>query len=230
MPAALSTGLKAQLTITPCKVNDGLISIDTSRSAFKAMINPSGYEHKRYVKYTKNKTLGQPGSEAKYSATPAEEIVLKEFILDGTGVVSVTNFVPVKDQVQQLRDVVYTYIGSEHETPVVQVSWGPLLFYARIESMKVDYTLFKPSGEPLRAKVNLAFIEYQTSKEISKEANQSSPDLTHLVEVKAGDTLPLLCYRIYKDSSYYLEIAKINKLSNFRQLQPGMTLSFPPLQ
>lgn len=229
MPA-LSTGLKAQLTITPCKVDDGLISVDASRTPFKAMINPSGYEHKRFVKYTKVKALGSPGSEAKYSATPAEEIALKEFVLDGTGVVSLTGLVPVKDQVQQLRDVVYTYIGTEHETPIVQVSWGPLLFYARIESMKVDYTLFKPSGEPLRAKVNLAFIEYQSAAEISKEANQSSPDLTHLIEVKAGDSLPLLCYRIYKDCSYYLEIARINKLTNFRQLQPGQTLSFPPLQ
>jgi nucleoid-associated protein YgaU len=49
------------------------------------------------------------------------------------------------------------------------------------------------------------------------------------VEVKAGDTLPMLCYQIYKDSSYYLAVARLNQLQNFRQLQPGQLLRFPPL-
>jgi hypothetical protein len=189
MPA-ISTGLKAKLTISPCAVNNGLISVTTSPAPFEAMINPTGYEQKSTVKYTKVRALGAPGSEPKYSATPAEEFTLKDFILDGTGVVSVTGLVPVKDQIAALREVVYSYVGTEHETPIVQVSWGPLLFYARVESMKVDYTLFKPSGEPLRAKVSMSFVEFQSTEEISKEANQSSPDLTHLIEVKAGDTLP----------------------------------------
>ena len=228
MPAP-STGLKAQLTITPCQVNDGVVSVDSSRTAFQAMINPSGYDQNSTVTYTKNKAFGQPGSEAKYNSTAAEKITLKELVLDGTGVVSTTSMTSVKDQIALLRDVAYTYQGEEHEPPVVQVSWGPLLFYARVESMKVSYTLFKPSGEPLRAKLTLEFVEYQSAEEISKEANQSSPDLTHLVQVKAGDTLPLLCYSIYKDCSYYLEVARINQLTNFRDLRPGQTLSFPPL-
>lgn len=226
----MSTGLKAKLTISPCAVNNGLIRVTSSPAPFEAMINPTGYTQKSTVEYTKVRALGAPGSEPKYSATPAEKYTLESFILDGTGVVSVTGLVAVKDQVASLREVVYSYVGTEHETPIVQVSWGPLLFYARVSSMDVQYTLFKPSGEPLRAKVTMSFVEYQSVEEISKEANQSSPDLTHLIQVKAGDTLPLLCYRIYKDCSYYLEIARINKLTNFRQLQPGQVLSFPPLQ
>jgi hypothetical protein len=34
--------------------------------------------------------------------------------------------------------------------------------------------------------------------------------------------------RIYGDSKYYLEVAKINGLINFRQLIPGQELFFPP--
>ena len=82
---------------------------------------------------------------------------------------------------------------------------------------------------PLRAKVTLAFVEYQSKEEISKEAGQESPDLTHLIEVKAGDTLPLLCYRIYQDCNYYIDVAKINRLTDFRDLKPGTKLQFPPL-
>jgi len=47
--------------------------------------------------------------------------------------------------------------------------------------------------------------------------------------VSAGDTLPYLCYSIYGDSSYYLDIAKLNNILYFRDLIPGTQLVFPPL-
>jgi nucleoid-associated protein YgaU len=57
----------------------------------------------------------------------------------------------------------------------------------------------------------------------------SSPDLTHSVQVKDGDLLPLLTSQIYKDQNYYLQVAKVNKLKNFRKLKAGTTLVFPPI-
>ena len=227
-------GTKALLTISPCTVDNGTISVDSSKTEFEAMINPSGYEHTFQLCYSKKRVLGQPGTETKYNASDPEKIVLKELIFDGTGVIrpgllGLSDPTPVKDQIETLKDVVYTYDGTTHETPIVQLKWGSFLFYGRVESLKFDYTLFKPSGEPLRAKVTLTFIEYQSTEEISKEAEQSSPDLTHIVEVKAGDTLPLLCYQIYRDCSYYTDVARINNLTNFRNLKPGIKLQFPPL-
>jgi len=228
--ASLSSGLKSKLTISPCTVNaSGVITADTS-SAFEAMINPSGYSHKYSLKYTDNEVLGAPATEKKYNASCPEKITLNELVLDGTGVVTLLGLQDVKDQITQLQTVIYTYEGEKHEPPIVQVQWGSnLLFYGRVESFNVNYTLFKPNGDPLRAKISLTFVEYKSTQEISKEANQSSPDLTHVVEVKAGDSLPLLCYRIYQDCSYYTAIAKINNLTNFRELQPGQKLRFPPL-
>ena len=122
------------------------------------------------------------------------------------------------------------YKGSEHQPPVIEVCWGShLLEQARMKSLDIDYTLFKPNGDPLRAKLNISFIAYKSTTEILKEASLESPDLTHLVVVKAGDTLPMLCYRIYKDCSYYLAVARLNQLTNFRSLTPGQVLRFPPL-
>ena len=224
---------KALLTISPCTVGtDGTISVDSSKKKFEALINPSGYEHTFSLKYAKSKVLGQPGTETKYDVSQPEKIVLKELVLDGTGVVKSSNSQPVsvKDQIDLLKSVVYTYVGSKHEAPIVQLTWGSFLFYGRVESLKFDYTLFKPSGVPLPAKVSLTFIEYQSSEEIVKEAQNESPDLTHLVEVKAGDTLPLLCYRIYQNSAYYPDVARINNLTHFNDIKPGMQLKFPPLQ
>lgn len=62
------------------------------------------------------------------------------------------------------------------------------------------------------------------------EERNSSSDLTHYRTVKKGDTLPLMCYRIYGHSKYYWQIAKVNGLSNFRELQPDNELFFPPIE
>jgi len=50
------------------------------------------------------------------------------------------------------------------------------------------------------------------------------------VQVRDGDTLPLLCERIYGDSRYYMAVARFNGLRQFRALTPGMALHFPPLE
>jgi hypothetical protein len=223
------SGQKTLLKISGCSVaKNGSISVDSSRPVFEALINPAGYGHDFSIKYAKNQALGQAGNEAKFHASQPEKLSLKELVLDGTGVVAGTKKT-VKEQVESLRNTVYTYVGTKHEAPIVQVVWGSLIFYGRAEGLKFDYTLFKPNGEPLRAKISLHFVEYTSAAEIVKEEARSSPDLTHLVMVKAGDTLPLLCERIYRDSAYCAEVARINGLSSFRQLRPGISLRFPPL-
>ena len=112
----------------------------------------------------------------------------------------------------------------------MRLLWGSLIFFGRLTSMSAEYTLFKPSGEPLRATVKLALKGSSSKEENRLKANKSSPDLTHTVEVREGDTLPLLCHRIYNDCSYYPEVAKANRLSSFRHLRAGTRLHFPPLR
>ncbi len=224
------SGEKTLLKISGCSVSkDGNISVDPSRPVFEARINPAGYDHGYNIKYAKDTTLGSAGNEAKFHVAQAEKLNLKQLVLDGTGAIPGTK-VPVKEQVESHRKAIYTYVGDKHEPPIVQVAWGSLLFYGRIENLKFDYTLFLPNGEPLRAKIVLNFLEYTSAAEQIKLMKQSSPDLTHLVVVRAGDTLPLLCERIYRDPAYYREVARINGLTQFRQLEPGSSLRFPPLR
>jgi LysM repeat protein len=223
------SGQKTLLKISGCKVSDkGVVSVDSARPTFQALINPTGYGRDFSIRYTEQQPLGQASQESKYVYSKPEVLTLKELVLDGTGVVPGTTE-PVTVQVEKLRNTVYTYDGDKHEAPIVQVLWGKLIFYGRVRGLKFDYTLFKPSGEPLRAKVTLALVQYLSPSEIAKKSDRKSPDLTHLVTVRAGDTLPLLCERIYRDPSYYLEVARINGLTAFRQLEPGTSLRFPPL-
>jgi nucleoid-associated protein YgaU len=60
-------------------------------------------------------------------------------------------------------------------------------------------------------------------------ANKTSPDLSHILTVRAGDILPLMCFDVYGSSAYYPQVARVNGLTEFRQLTPGTQLLFPPL-
>ena len=226
------SGAKSQLTITRAEIAaDGSMTIDRTKS-FTAMLNPSEFKHKREIRYNTRATLGQVGSDTRFSAVQPDTVTFS-ILLDGTGVVPVApanRNKEVADHVKALNDVVYKYDGEDHEPDHVRLLWGTLILYGRLQSMAVQYTLFKPSGDPLRAKIDLEFVGFMSTKEAELAANRSSPDLSHLVEVRDGDTLPLLCNRIYGDPAYYPEVARHNKLDSFRQLTPGDRLHFPPLE
>jgi len=223
----MSSAQKEKMTITVCDADKNL---DSGKS-FEFMLNPSEYNHSRGVDYSDNEAIGQSAANTRFSRAKPEELKFST-LLDGTGVVPAPEGTPkeVKDQLEALRKIVYDYDGEKHEPNHVRVLWGSQIFYGRLDSMDVSNTLFKPSGEPLRAKLQMVFKSFLSDEEEAKKANRSSPDLSHLVEVKAGDTLPLLCQRIYKDSSYYLEVARVNRLTSFRDLRPGSKLHFPPLR
>ncbi len=228
--SSTAAGQKAKLLMTRYKVAvDGTMTLEPS-VRYEALINPADFKHQAGISYDKQKALGEAASSPKFS-TMNEEKVSFALVLDGTGVLpgSGRNPPSVKSHLAQLSKVVYNYVGTEHEPPHVRLLWGSLIFFGRLESMNTQYTLFKPSGEPLRAKVDLSFVGSMSQRESELVSNRSSPDLTHSVVVRQGDTLPLLCQRVYGDPGYYLDVAAFNGLASFRHLQPGVQLHFPPL-
>lgn len=229
--AAAASGEKDRLTISACTVDDnGKVSVDDSRQ-FKFMLNPEKYDHSFAIKYSDKGAIGQSAANTRFSGVDPETLKISTMI-DTTGAIGDADASAgdVKTQLKDLADIVYKYDGDAHEPSPVQVLWGSQIFIGRLKSMSVDNTLFKASGEPLRAKLQLEFKSFMSNEEEALRANRSSPDMSHLVEVRAGDTLPLMCHRIYRDSSYYLEVARHNGITDFRDLEPGSKLHFPPLR
>lgn len=135
----------------------------------------------------------------------------------------------VADQIQAFRAITCDYDGDIHSPRFIKLLWGTLLFKCRLSSLQLSYTLFKPNGMPLRARANATFVGFTDETLLNATIKRNSPDLTHVVTVGAGDTLPLLCNRIYGRSDYYTQVAEANGLTSFRDLAPGTQLVFPPL-
>jgi hypothetical protein len=231
MPASAQ---KQPLTMTACDESNGVVtpSSDPSRK-IALLINPTSLTHTHSVLYSDEAALGDTGSGKKFDRMPPGSLDFS-VVLDGTGVVprppASTLPAEVEDQLQAMNAVIYKFNGEQHEPNIVQIVWGKFLFCGRLTSLSTEYTLFKPSGAPLRAKVSLGFESYMSSQEEKLSADKSSPDLSHVVVVRDGDTLPLLCHRIYGDSRYYLAVARGNGLTRFRALPAGLKLHFPPLE
>lgn len=228
----------AKLKIIRCKIdNDQIVEQSGDDNTFEATINPEKYSHKLGLQYSGatdasgSGAVGKSSAITKFSKAEAEKIDFS-ITLDGTGVVPDAAGQTVADQIAKLRDIAYDYDGDTHEPNPVKIVWGEGLegFYGRLTSMGLEYTLFHPEGAPLRAKVSLSFVEAVTEGMEAREANRSSPDMTHMVMVREGDTLPLLCHRIYNDAARYMEVARTNNLDGFRALMPGTLLRFPPIR
>ena len=108
-------------------------------------------------------------------------------------------------------------------------SGGASIFIGRVTAVDIIYKLFNADGTPIRATAKVTFkSSIEEEKRAAKEDKQS-PDLTQTILVKASDTLPQLCYKVYGDPKFYLQVADRNGISNFRILAPGSRLVFPPI-
>lgn len=236
--ASARSGSKKKLTITACKVSKG--QVNKTGDSYEVMLNPSEFTHNQGISYNapaagkgdqaspnKKQPQGVSAPNAEFTSYAADQITLN-LVVDGTGVVA-GKTKDVAAEIKDLQDIVYAYNSHAHQPNVVQVTWGGFTMNCRLTNMSTTYTVFKPDGDPLRAKVKLDFIQYISKEEESKRSRRRSPDLTRRVVVQAGDTLPLLCHQVYEDSSYYPEVAKANNLDGFRRLEPGTQLLFPPL-
>jgi len=194
---------------------------------FEAFVNPAEITLSYEMEFDSAQGSGTTNSRMEFKKVKPGDLTLTLFI-DGTG--ASAREADVRDKVQQFQTVT-GYNGNIHRPNYLKVVWGTLqVKRCVLKSASIVYKLFRPDGVPLRAVVSATFTDNSDDQTRVAFAQDSSPDLTHVRRVQAGDTLPLLCYRIYGDASLYLEVARANGAEDFRRLAPGSTLFFPPLE
>lgn len=194
---------------------------------FEAFINPNEITLSYEMEYDSAQGSGTTNSRMEFKKVKPGDMTLT-FFIDGTGANG--NPVDVQEQVAQFQTVT-GYNGKIHRPNYLVVAWGTLeVRRCVLKSASIVYKLFKPDGVPLRVVITAVFSDNSDDATRVAIAQDESPDLTHIRLVKAGDTLPGLCYRIYNDPGLYLEVARVNRINNFRALSPGMRIIFPPLE
>lgn len=204
-------------------------------------VNPEQYSVNYKVAYDVKPPSGSHGLEEKFICSLPEELKL-DFIVDGTNTIygyaySGDKIKTVTQQIRHLKSVVYDMSGPMHKPRFLKIMGlginqkgkGDVTFNAILTDLQITFTLFNYDGEPLRAKISATFLDYREAHRKALENNKKSPDLTHIRKIVDGDTLPLLCHSVYDDPSFFLEVAKVNEMTNFRKLTIGQELRFPPI-
>ncbi|MFA6923677.1 MAG: hypothetical protein WC223_05425 [Bacteroidales bacterium] len=193
---------------------------------FIAYFNPQEYTRVFEVEYNEPRPAGASGGPAVFNRIKPQEYDLT-LVFDGTGTAGMK--IDVYAMIQLFMATV-GYSGSIHRPRYLMLVWGTFISRCVVKKISITYKLFKPCGIPLRANVTVSFSEHIDSETSALEANNSSPDLTHVRVIKDGDTLPNLSNEIYGDPKYYIELAKVNNIKDFRNLKPGEKIYFPPLE
>jgi hypothetical protein len=195
---------------------------------FIAMFNPENFTIKEEIEWSPDCSAGKTGDDPKFINVKPRNFTL-EFILDGTGVNTNGVKIPLPAQIALFRAVTTNVRGDIHRPPYLMVQYGTFINTCILKSSDVTYTMFDMFGLPIRAKITATFTERVLGTLSDILGMLSSPDLTHYVTVKEGDLLPLLTYQVYNDQQYYLQVAKVNRVKNFRKLRAGTNLVFPPI-
>jgi nucleoid-associated protein YgaU len=120
--------------------------------------------------------------------------------------------------------------------PTVEFHWGRTwTFPAVIDSLSVQYALFRPDGTPIRATAKLSLTQVEkavekasagSSKKGQNPTTRGVPDLrTHVV--RDGDSLPSISYASYGDPTRWRVIAEANGIDDPLALRRGRMLSVP---
>ncbi|MAM29897.1 MAG: hypothetical protein CMC13_12820 [Flavobacteriaceae bacterium] len=226
----MNTGQLKKLRVTGYK--DDQFTEKVGDGEFTSLLNPEKYTFKYKVEYSEAQGQGASATQPKFVRTPPEDLDL-EFLFDRSGVIKGQDDKTgdgIISDLEKFKRIVFDYSGDEHKPNYVMIGWGTLLFKGSLLEMAIEFKLFASDGTPLRAVVKAKFKgSVEDNLRVARE-NNNSPDLTHIRTVKEGDTLPLMTYRIYGDSKYYLQVAMANNLGNFRKLTPGQQLKFPPIK
>lgn len=203
------------------------------QNSYTFMMNPDSIKLQRTIDYNEEQPPGSLTPSQRYRSTAGDKLNF-DIVIDCTGIVSPER-VNMEKEISALEYIVFTYDGEIHPPNYVVIQWGKwdkgngVVFKGVLNSFDTSYTVFRQDGSPLRAKASLIFSKYLSLSTAKKKSKKESPDVTHHILVKEGVTLPLLCYNVWNDDSYYTQVARFNNLNKFRNLKGIRMLIFPPI-
>ena len=103
-------------------------------------------------------------------------------------------------------------------------------------SLTIQFVLFHPNGEPIRATVDLELAQAEKASTASGSGTSQGQNPTtralrglRVHQVRDGDSLPSIAYDAYGDPTRWRPIAEANGIDNPLALRRGTDLTIPTL-
>ncbi|MCR9056593.1 MAG: hypothetical protein NXI02_04610 [Rhodobacteraceae bacterium] len=235
MPPADGTLVK--LMIVPYESSKAFADSLPAGPTFEAQINPAEYTDAVELEMNADETpQGADGNEAKIKGIKPRTFTF-DLPLEGSGVLNANgrhggdpgSSETLIERLDALRETV-GFSGEVHRQRFLHLAWGRLSVTCALETYSVNFKLFDPQGNPLRAVLSATFKEHKDPEVQEKEKNLASPDIMHGHLIHDGDTLVNLTYGVYRDPGLYIAVAEVNGLDTVRNLDSGSDLILPPVR
>lgn len=214
----------------------------SSIGKFEAMFNPTTVNQRYGNRFATTRGAQGVRQIARFATIQPASLDL-QLLLDGTGVDQIGMLTlfgdnpTVGERIDKFLQLCYHVNGDNHEPNFLVVRWGKFSrhlmgdgFRGRLTSVAINYTSFGRDGDPMRAQLDISLTADDDPDRQASVLGLNSPDLSHSLLVREGDTLPLMTSRVYGSSRHVVKVARANDLDQFRSLEPGRDLLFPPIK
>lgn len=212
-------------------------AIKPQQDAFAVLFNPNEYRLNKSNQFSEATIPGGPAPLLQFGHGNAQTLVLQLFF---------DTYDPQArgDPKQQVADVrLFTRQVTDllkideklHAPPVCRFSWGGLIFIGVLQQADVRFTLFLPSGIPVRATIDVTFKQFfdgeiETGLFAAQLPKKQSANFNKQRIVRLGDTLSTIAGQEYHDATLWRKIADANRLDDPLAIKPGDILIIPALE
>jgi nucleoid-associated protein YgaU len=200
----------------------------------ECLFNPKDYTVTKTNNWKAEAKQGSTAAKPSYTGGNPWEMTL-QLLFDST---LLKPKMTVKQVTQTLFDAMDATCGEGAGTggkkntkrpPTVTFEYGWFAFVAVVKNLSVQYTLFQPDGEPIRADVKLALMQYEIERPKGQNPTTQGEGGLGAHVVRDGDSLQSIAHRAYGDPTQWRAIAVANGIDNPLRLRSGATLSVPRL-
>jgi hypothetical protein len=210
------------------------LTIENEGSPIKCLFNPKEYSISKSSSWQKKQNSSSIPN-LQYGGGEPRKLALDLFF-DGTDAVD-GDVRDITEKLFALLEANKKYKAEKKvRPPSVEFHWGRTwTFPAVIESLSVQYSLFRPDGTPIRAsaKLSLTQVEKAVAKPSAGGAKKGQNPTTRGVAdlrshvVRDGDSLPSISFASYGDPTLWRAIAEANGVDDPLALRRGRILSVP---
>ena len=201
------------------------LEIDGGES-IECAFNPASYTITKANVWTYKPTQGRDLPDPEFGGglpMTYKLALLLDTSLDGTDA-------SVKDDANKLMQAMH---GNGSAPKFITFTWGSVkLPKAAPMSISIQYAMFHPNGEPLRAFVELELAQAEPTAPVGQAQNpttKGTPGMrTHVVQ--GGDSLQSIAYESYRDATNWRPIAEANDIDDPLRIRRGTSLTIPRLE
>lgn len=193
--------------------------------------NPKEYSVSNAAKYSEKSISGQEGAILQFVSGESPTLTMSlmfDTYIPPTMEIPVEGGVDVTLLTRQV--IALTHIkGTLHRPPMVTFLWGSVTFKGVVTNVQQHFTMFLPTGIPVRAKLDVTFKSVNQTDFLRLLTPLESPDRTKFRTIKEGDQLWRFAEDEYGSADMWRVIAKANAINDPLDIHPGQVIKLPAL-